>query len=192
VTAEPTAEQPTAVSSGGIAPVSPTLALEPTGEPAAPAATPPLTPTESLTPTALFAASTRLSLPLLSFTFVFATENQPNSLVFFKRDVDTLYILNNSPRPVSIARLRLDNAKGGITGANLDIANLPPGMCEVLAEAQVYPVPQQSTACGNYNVTIIRTMDDHFWTDSFEIYIGDQLLGTCPKEEQTCAVIYQP
>jgi len=188
--------------------VIPTLTITPTetfapSQTAAPTQTPDLTatqaaliptgtatlpPTLTLTPTDTAIPPTPTDTPLPPPT---DTPAPVYHLLFAKRGSQSLFLVNISEVGFPLERLRLGadpEDPRTLPGDDWDVRTLDPTECVAVWERGSRPPVPEGIECDRVGDNLRRTGDRRFWTEEFPIYFDNQLVGTCPKNQNTCEI----
>jgi serine/threonine protein kinase len=140
-------------------PVATTAALPPTEEPPSTATPQPTSPPAPPLPTSY-------------------------DLRIYKRDKDSLFLVNEGDEGFPLALLRLANDKGSVDGADWGIAVLGSEQCVAVWVDKKDPKPPGGTDCEPSGARLV--VPKSFWRSNFAVYYGDQEIASCGGKE--CAI----
>lgn len=102
-----------------------------------------------------------------------------------KRGEDSLFVVNLSPTSLPLAPLRLGNDKGSIKGTDWGVPTLENGACVAAWKSEGKP-SRPEVSCSEVGQSLSFRGKDRFWGETIEVYYGEQLIGVCPKDQETC------
>jgi hypothetical protein len=108
------------------------------------------------------------------------------SFLIAKRGEDSLFVVNLTPAPLPLTLLRLHNKKGDIGGEDWGVSLLDNGACVTAWKAEGKP-KRPDVSCNEVGQPLEFAKKERLWGEAFEVYYGEQLLGVCQKNQDTCS-----
>jgi hypothetical protein len=114
-----------------------------------------------------------------------AAASNPYELLIATHKEDSLFVVNQSAQPFPLARLRLGDGEGAISGSEWEIDRLAPGACVAAWKDSGKPKTPDVT-CSEVGVHLIRAGKARFWKSGFPVYFDGELVDICNPD--ACAI----
>jgi serine/threonine protein kinase len=106
-------------------------------------------------------------------------------LLIAKRGEDSLFVINQSDSAFPLARLRLGEGDGVISGSEWRVPALLPGEC-VTAWKDFKASRMPDVTCTEVGPHLTREKQERFWKSAFGIYFDETLIANCDSNQ--CAI----
>jgi hypothetical protein len=112
-------------------------------------------------------------------------------ILIAKRDEEGMFVVNRTAEAFPLEPLRLgdDGDEGVVYGADWGIDVLEKDACVTVWKDENEPRPPDELECNRVGERLVRRdKDERFWRSAFNVYYGEEKVGTCEKQQENCVV----
>lgn len=113
------------------------------------------------------------------------------TLVLIREDDQTLFIANQGPGDLELARLQIGNSPGKLEGKEWKLDTLAPGDC-VGAGSDRRAQDPEDFDCEPAGDWVRRTERRIFWEFDFNVYYDGEFVGDCSEGVERCTLHFSP
>ncbi len=117
-----------------------------------------------------------------------ATLPQDYHLRIYKRDRNSLFVVNQGSEAFPLVRLHLGNDRGAVDGAAWGVEMLASGACVAVWADVENPRPPDDVSCDPTGARLVAEGKDPFWKHDYDVYYGEQRLATCKAKPKWCSI----
>ena len=129
--------------------------------------------------------STMTATPVATATPYVEMPSNYDLLIAVNRD-ESLFIVNQGKEPFPLAQLALKNDKGGISGTVWSTASLESGTCVMWGKKKdKFPKKVKCTLVAEH---LTDYKGKPFWDSAFDVYYGEDKIGSCKKNPDNCSI----